>query len=139
MVEGSGMRSCSSFTFTEEHVRGGLGRALAGVMSRLTAEECVLAGLGMHNRWTYNMTHHSQTCGCRFGHAQLLDDIVDHWDAGSHKQERRNLMKRLQHYSSEAEVRVSFVSGDVHCCGAGRVYSRPKVRRNTTLTIRSKA
>eukprot|EP00884_Botryococcus_braunii_P001168 jgi/Botrbrau1/11051/Bobra.92_2s0022.1 len=63
-----------------------------------------------------------------FGHAQLLDDIVDHWDAGSHKHERSKLIRRLQHFSSQQEVRVSFLSGDVHVCAAGRLYSKPKMK-----------
>lgn len=53
---------------------------------------------------------------------------MDHWDAGVHKHERRSLIKQLQQYCAEQEVRITFLSGDVHCCAAGRMYSKPKVR-----------
>lgn len=64
---------------------------------------------------------------CRFDHADLLDDIVDHWDANTHKHERRFFVERLQAVAKAREARVSFLSGDVHCGGVGRLYSRPKV------------
>lgn len=34
---------------------------------------------------------------------------------------------RLQEVAKAREVRVSFVSGDVHVGGVGRLYTRPKV------------
>lgn len=63
-----------------------------------------------------------------FGHAQLLDDVLDHWDAGPHVRERKALIKRLQYLTRARRVRVTFISGDVHVCSVGRLYSRPKAR-----------
>lgn len=66
-------------------------------------------------------------CTCRFGHAELLDDVIDHWDAKTHKGERAAFVERLQQVARAREARVSFVSGDVHVGGIGRLYTRPKV------------
>ena len=66
-------------------------------------------------------------CAHRFGHAELLDDVIDHWDAKTHQGERAAFVERLQQVAKAREARVSFVSGDVHVGGIGRLYSRPKV------------
>ncbi|ORZ10749.1 hypothetical protein BCR42DRAFT_421942 [Absidia repens] len=58
------------------------------------------------------------------GDPELLDDMNDHWTAGNHEVERRRFIERLQQYARERSVRVSFLGGDVHCCGAGRLYSK---------------
>ncbi|BDA46401.1 Uncharacterized protein YGR266W [Coccomyxa sp. Obi] len=63
----------------------------------------------------------------KFDHADLLDDIVDHWDAKTHLGERRAFVERLQAVAKRREARISFISGDVHCAGIGRLYSRPKM------------
>ena len=36
-------------------------------------------------------------------------------------------MERLQALAKARELRVSFISGDVHLAAVGRLYSRPKV------------
>ncbi|KAL3136206.1 hypothetical protein ABBQ32_007220 [Trebouxia sp. C0010 RCD-2024] len=64
-----------------------------------------------------------------FGEAKLLDDIIDHWDAGQHHGERHNLIARLQNLAKTKNVRVSFVGGDVHVAGVGRLYTQPKIHR----------
>lgn len=46
------------------------------------------------------------------------------WTAGNHMMERRYFIKRLQVFAKERSIRVSFLAGDVHCCGAGRLYSK---------------
>ncbi|KAK9863128.1 hypothetical protein WJX84_002391 [Apatococcus fuscideae] len=63
----------------------------------------------------------------RFGNADLLDDIVDHWDASSHLHERRMLIQRLQTLCLNRQLRVTFISGDVHLAAVGRLYTNPKV------------
>ncbi|KAK9817992.1 hypothetical protein WJX72_005420 [[Myrmecia] bisecta] len=64
----------------------------------------------------------------KFGNADLLDDIVDHWDAKTHIDERNMFIQKLQGLSKEKEIRVTFISGDVHVGGIGRFYTHPKVR-----------
>lgn len=43
-------------------------------------------------------------------------------------QERKMLIERCQEIASAQCIRFSFLSGDVHVCAAGRLYSDPKVR-----------
>lgn len=62
-----------------------------------------------------------------FGEPELLDDLADHWNAGNHKEERRMLIEKCQQISAAQCIRISFLSGDVHVCAAGRLYSDPKV------------
>ena len=50
-----------------------------------------------------------------------------HEDAGS-VQERRMLIEKCQQISAAQCIRISFLSGDVHVCAAGRLYSDPKVK-----------
>ncbi|KAJ3299828.1 hypothetical protein HK104_006762 [Borealophlyctis nickersoniae] len=58
-----------------------------------------------------------------FGEPELLDDLVDHWTNPHHETERRVFIERLQAFALERSIRVTFLGGDVHCCGAGRLYS----------------
>ncbi|KAI8147160.1 hypothetical protein BJV82DRAFT_508875 [Fennellomyces sp. T-0311] len=58
------------------------------------------------------------------GDPELLDDMNDHWTAGNHEVERKRFIERLQQFARDRSVRVSFLGGDVHCCGAGRLYSK---------------
>ncbi|KAI8062082.1 hypothetical protein BC940DRAFT_309487 [Gongronella butleri] len=63
------------------------------------------------------------------GDPELLDDMNDHWTAGNHEVERRRFIKRLQQLACDKSIRVSFLGGDVHCCGAGRLYSKDMKQR----------
>ncbi|KAF9995812.1 hypothetical protein BGZ65_008566 [Modicella reniformis] len=54
------------------------------------------------------------------GEPELLDDLNDHWTAKSHKPERKIFLTRLQNFANERRIRVTFISGDVHCAGVGR-------------------
>ncbi|KAF9544120.1 hypothetical protein EC957_012415 [Mortierella hygrophila] len=38
----------------------------------------------------------------------------------AHKQERNKLIVRLQNFANDRKIRVTFISGDVHCAGIGR-------------------
>ncbi|KAG0267868.1 hypothetical protein DFQ27_008048 [Actinomortierella ambigua] len=58
------------------------------------------------------------------GEPELLDDMIDHWTASQHKQERNKFIVRLQHFAADRNIRVTFVSGDVHCAGVGRFTAR---------------
>ncbi|PFH52428.1 hypothetical protein AMATHDRAFT_74220 [Amanita thiersii Skay4041] len=51
--------------------------------------------------------------------AELLDDLNDHWTARSHKRERNWLVEQLQQIARMQRLRVSFLSGDVHCAAVG--------------------
>ncbi|KAF9452283.1 hypothetical protein P691DRAFT_795246 [Macrolepiota fuliginosa MF-IS2] len=51
--------------------------------------------------------------------AELLDDLNDHWTARSHKKERNWLIEQLQGIARTQRLRISFISGDVHCAAVG--------------------
>ncbi|KAJ7285690.1 hypothetical protein C8J57DRAFT_1285547 [Mycena rebaudengoi] len=51
--------------------------------------------------------------------AELLDDLNDHWTARSHKKERNWFIERLQQFAKLHRIRISFLSGDVHCAAVG--------------------
>jgi hypothetical protein len=62
-----------------------------------------------------------------FGQPELLDDLADHWTAENHLEERREFIVALQRFAIEQNFRVTFIAGDVHCCGAGYLHSREKI------------
>lgn len=64
------------------------------------------------------------------GSVDLLDDLDDHYTARTHKQERRELIVRLQKLSAEHSIRITILSGDVHLAALGRFYSTPADKMN---------
>ena len=58
------------------------------------------------------------------GQLELLDDLNDHWCSDKHKQERNQLVQWLQQVAANQQLRVTFLSGDVHCASAS--YFRSK-------------
>lgn len=61
------------------------------------------------------------------GQVDLLDDLDDHYTARQHKDERKDLIHRLQALAQEHSVRISILGGDVHLAAVGRFYSRTKL------------
>jgi len=51
--------------------------------------------------------------------AELLDDLNDHWTATHHKEERNWLIGQFQRVAEVQHVRITFLSGDVHCAAVG--------------------
>ncbi|KAK7467073.1 hypothetical protein VKT23_004134 [Stygiomarasmius scandens] len=51
--------------------------------------------------------------------AELLDDLNDHWTARSHKKERNWLIEQFQKLAQGKRLRITFLSGDVHCGAFG--------------------
>ncbi|ORZ31414.1 hypothetical protein BCR44DRAFT_1516123 [Catenaria anguillulae PL171] len=68
------------------------------------------------------------------GEPELLDDLNDHWTAENHVAERTKAIERFQEISRRrGNCRVTFLSGDVHCCGVGKLYSSdPSLRSDET-------
>ncbi|KAI9224124.1 hypothetical protein BC828DRAFT_374212 [Blastocladiella britannica] len=63
----------------------------------------------------------------QLGEPELLDDMNDHWDCPAHLAERDAAIHKLQSLAERRrDLRVTFISGDVHCCGAGKFYSASK-------------
>jgi len=57
---------------------------------------------------------------------ELLDDMNDHWCAQSHKQERNWFIIECQNLALVLNLRISFLSGDVHCAAVGRLFTQGK-------------
>jgi PhoD related phosphatase len=51
-----------------------------------------------------------------------VDDLTDHWTHTSHDHERTMLIRTFQEIAFNRRIRVTLVSGDVHCCGVGYLY-----------------
>lgn len=58
------------------------------------------------------------------GEIDILDDLDDHYCAGTHKLERNDLVHRFQRFAADRNVRITFLSGDVHLAAIGRFYSK---------------
>ncbi|KAG0294719.1 hypothetical protein BGZ98_001681 [Dissophora globulifera] len=53
---------------------------------------------------------------------ELLDDLVDSWACNIHTEEKKFFVELLQKIAVSRNVRVTFVGGDVHVGGAGRLF-----------------
>jgi hypothetical protein len=58
-----------------------------------------------------------------FGEPELLDDLNDHWTSENHKEERKEVVTRMQNLAKKNNLRVTFLSGDVHVGGVGKFAS----------------
>ncbi|KAG6841683.1 hypothetical protein C0991_008321 [Blastosporella zonata] len=66
--------------------------------------------------------------------AELLDDLNDHWTARIHKKERNWLIEQLQLFALRKRIRVTFLSGDVHCAAVGLLKTlKPKGSRQPEI------
>ncbi|KAF8325996.1 uncharacterized protein EI90DRAFT_3231088 [Cantharellus anzutake] len=61
--------------------------------------------------------------------AELLDDLNDHWTATHHKAERNWLVQELQKVALSQKLRITFLSGDVHCAAVGLFKSLVKSKK----------
>ncbi|KAJ3227499.1 hypothetical protein HDU81_006696 [Chytriomyces hyalinus] len=55
------------------------------------------------------------------GQPELRDDLLDAWIHPRHLKERNSMVIKLQQLAERYRVRVTFLSGDVHICGMGRL------------------
>ncbi|KAI0293383.1 hypothetical protein BC826DRAFT_910742 [Russula brevipes] len=68
------------------------------------------------------------------GDPELLDDLNDHWTSKHHKGERNSFIIELQRYAQRRRVRISFLSGDVHCAAVGVFKTLNKSKKSSSLT-----
>lgn len=61
-----------------------------------------------------------------FGLPELYDDLLDEWTHDAHIEERNSAVQRFQTFAAKRACRVTFLSGDVHCCGLSRFRSTPR-------------
>ena len=74
------------------------------------------------NRWR-NLPLVKQTNSI-FNLPELYDDLLDEWTHRNHIDERNQSLLRFQRLAEEKKVRITFFSGDVHCCGIARFRTR---------------
>lgn len=67
--------------------------------------------------------------------AELLDDLNDHWTARAHKQERNWLIEQMQKIAVAQRLRISFLSGDVHCAAVGVMKSLKASKKDADIPI----
>ncbi|KAI9347428.1 hypothetical protein DFJ73DRAFT_796611 [Zopfochytrium polystomum] len=58
-----------------------------------------------------------------FGQPDLRDDLIDEWTHEYHLAERNKMVTEFQSFSKKHNVRITFISGDVHLCAIGRFRS----------------
>jgi hypothetical protein len=61
-----------------------------------------------------------------FGLPELYDDLLDEWTHEAHINERNHALSRFQELAEKKRLRITFFSGDVHCCGIGRFQTRKR-------------
>jgi hypothetical protein len=59
-----------------------------------------------------------------FGLPETYDDLLDEWTHKEHIKERNDALQRFQNLAEKKQIRVTFFSGDVHCCGISRFRTR---------------
>jgi hypothetical protein len=68
--------------------------------------------------------------------SELLDDLNDHWCANVHKKERNWLVLEVQKLALQLNVRITFLSGDVHLAAVGCLYTKVKKTAKAILPER---
>jgi hypothetical protein len=61
-----------------------------------------------------------------FGLPEFYDDLLDEWVHEAHIDERNRALSRFQELAERKRIRITFFSGDVHCCGISRFQTRTK-------------
>ncbi|CAF0958615.1 unnamed protein product [Adineta ricciae] len=59
-----------------------------------------------------------------FGLPELYDDLLDEWTHKAHIDERNRALAQFQELAENKRIRITFFSGDVHCCGISRFRTR---------------
>ncbi|KAJ1665500.1 hypothetical protein IW140_003176 [Coemansia sp. RSA 1813] len=93
------------------------------VYPRLTYIEKTLSGIKSLGLTKLSFISKQRAIVNIWGEPELSDDMNDHWTSEVHMEERKTFVLRLQEFARKRNVRVMFVGGDVHCCGAGRFAS----------------
>jgi hypothetical protein len=56
-------------------------------------------------------------------HPDITEDLLDRWQSERHQKEKKFLVNAFQGLSESRGIRITFISGDTHCCGVGRFFS----------------
>lgn len=61
--------------------------------------------------------------------SELLDDLNDHWCANVHKKERNWVVLEMQRIAEQQNLRITFLSGDVHLAAVGCLFTKKRVNK----------
>lgn len=103
---------------------------------RIRAAEKLFAFLRKRAPWVRNLPGIKQTNSI-FGLPEFYDDLMDEWTHDAHIEERNRALMRLQTLSAERSLRVTMLSGDVHCAAFARFRSDKETRERKQLTPES--
>lgn len=102
------------------------------IYPHIPAAESALSFLQGSGRSRYGIIQMMQKTGLadslisQFGTVDILDDLMDHWTAKGHVQERAYMVHMLQELAAVRGFRFTFLSGDVHVASCGKFMSWPK-------------
>jgi hypothetical protein len=99
---------------------------------RIRFAEKLFAFLRKRAPWVRNLPGLKQTNSI-FGLPEFYDDLMDEWTHDAHIEERNTALKRLQTLSAERSMRVTLLSGDVHCAAFARFRSDQETRERKGL------
>ncbi|KAF2757041.1 hypothetical protein EJ05DRAFT_466338 [Pseudovirgaria hyperparasitica] len=68
-----------------------------------------------------------------FGDIDMLDELRDQWTHDSKDLERTYLIRTLQGIAHNKSLRMTFLSGDVNCCGAGLLHDPSKPQDHKSM------
>jgi len=66
---------------------------------------------------------------------ELLDDLLDHWRAKFHMEERLDFVKLLCDWAHTSKTRVTIVSGDVHLAALGAMHHKTYLKTSNAGEI----
>jgi hypothetical protein len=69
-----------------------------------------------------------------FGLPELYDDLLDEWTHDAHIKERDTQLQHFQSLADKRDLRITFLSGDVHCAAFSRFRSDKSTRDQRHLT-----
>lgn len=99
---------------------------------RIRAAEKVFDILRKRAPWVRFLPGLKQTNSI-FGLPELYDDLLDEWTHDDHIDERNRNLKRFQTLGAERSLRITFLSGDVHCAAFSRFRSDKETRGRKQL------
>jgi len=67
----------------------------------------------------------------------IEDDLLDHWRAGPHNEERVQFLAKLFDWANDSQTRIAFLSGDVHIGAVGCAIHKEYAEKSNAGVINS--
>jgi len=68
---------------------------------------------------------------------EIEDDLLDHWRAAEHNEERIKLFQKLFNFAIKNHTRITLISGDVHIGALGLLEDEKGLKKSNTASINS--